>query len=82
MESKIRLWIARDKDGDLLITDAKPKLYVDGNGQSCGWWEGYDECKLFHERLDMKESKEYKDLYPEITFENSPRQVELKLIEE
>lgn len=64
-----RLWIARDKDGALYFYECKP-IKQD--------LAGYFDC----------EEGEYADiswlghLFPEITFENSPQQVELKLIEE
>lgn len=59
---KMKLWIARDKDGSLRLWKYKPKR--DGNRFIHGFITG---------DLDMY-------LYPEITFENSPQEIELKRI--
>lgn len=60
------LWIARDECGELCAFDSKPELNK-SNGRFIT-----ENCYYF---LD-------EHLFPEITFENSPKQVELKLIEE
>ena len=62
----MKLWIARDQNGDLFLYPNKPDRYVTEyyvffNGDD--WWN-----------IDS-------DLFPEVTFENSPMEVELKLIE-
>ena len=62
----MKLWIARDQNGDLFLYPIKPDRYVTDyyvffNGDD--WWN-----------IDS-------DLFPEVTFENSPQEVELKLIE-
>lgn len=69
----MKLWIARDKEGDLYGYDDKPYLdegEINGsfysfwntkNGQIVDFWEG---------------------LFPEIKFENSPQQVEINLIKQ
>ena len=60
----MKLWIARDKDGTLILWFNKPvKL-----GEE---WYNNDGCFI----LDSVQ-------FSEVTFENSPRQVELKLINE
>ena len=62
----MKLWIARDKDGMLYLYEDKPKL-------------AYSNAHYF----DVANGKCYGlpiGLYPEVTFENSPQQVELKLI--
>lgn len=69
----MKLWIARDKDGALYLYNYKP-------------------CKSeFFERFTCcikpngEWSEEYelnRHLLPEVTFENSPQEVELKLIKE
>ena len=61
---KIKLWIARDKDGGLYLWRNKPTCGMDGK-----FYGGTLRGALWG------------CLFPEITFENSPQQVELKLIE-
>lgn len=60
------MWVARDKAGSLFLYDALPILR--GN-----WYyaqRGHDSYAL-DERL-----------FPEVTFENSPKRIEMKLVEE
>ena len=64
-------WIARDKDGTLWLFDMKPiknENYFSCAVDSYGRWS--EECEL----------KEH--MFPEVTFENSPQKIELKLIKE
>ena len=65
--NSMKMWIARNQDGSLaLFRKKKPKLFFEeGVGQ---YWVG---SSLW---LDSND-------YPEVTFENSPQEVELKLIE-
>lgn len=58
------VWIARDKDGTLAMFENKPILDVD-NAWYCG-----DADKDF--------SIINRDMFPEITFENSPKQLIIK----
>ena len=64
----MKLWIARQLNGDLIIFLYKPHFnslfnkWVDDNGISM----------LIADRFDNK--------FHEVTFENSPKEVELKLI--
>lgn len=61
----LKLWIARDLDDDLRLYFAgKPKRVIKNHQ---GWWNGKNQ-----KQLDPK-------LFPEVTWENSPKQVELKL---
>jgi hypothetical protein len=65
------LWIARDEDGELNIYRAKPEIFDSGDSEyySCddtGYYGG----------LDMPLPTE---LFPEITFESGPVEVELKI---
>ncbi len=53
------LWIARDKGGDLYIYTIKPDLLYDY------WFRAGNGVYL---KID-------KSLYPQITFENSPREI-------
>lgn len=63
----MKLWIARNKDNTLVLFQSKPVLTDD-----LDWNEILNEDWMF--------IPEY--LYPEVTFENSPQQVKLKLIKE
>ena len=62
----MKLWIARDKDGMLFLYKDEPKL-------------AYSNAHYF----DVVNSEGYVlpiGLYPEVTFENSPQEAELKLV--
>lgn len=61
------LWIARDKDGYLYIYDKKPLRKKD--------YFDADAYSRFNTLLLSSH-------FPEVTFENSPQKVELKLIKE
>ena len=61
----MKLWIARDKNGALALYTAEPILYY---GKQ---YEGTYKSQM----IDLDE-----ELFPEVTFENSPQQVEIKLI--
>ena len=63
----MKIWIARDKDGTLCIFREKPTLDVRY------WFDhslGNNGCIAELLKTD----------FPEVTFENSPREVELKLL--
>lgn len=60
----MKAWIARDKTGSLCMFCEKPKL-KDGTI----WYLPFDSIMLLKPNL-----------FPEVTFENSPQQVEIKLI--
>ena len=60
----MRLWIARDKDGSLILYDNAP----DKRSEYFLPYVGYNDMPL-DDRM-----------FPEVTFENSPQEVELKLI--
>ena len=62
----MELWIARDSDGSLFIYDNKPKKNTKDKSFS-PTGRVYIFCD---------------EWFPEVTFENSPQRVELKLIEE
>ena len=59
----MKLWIARDEDGDLYLYEREPNREFD-----------YFYSSYVYIRID-------ENLFPEVTFENSPKQVELKLID-
>ena len=63
----MKLWIARNTDDTLVLFQSKPIL-----GTDFIWEELLNEDCMYIE--------EY--LFPEVTWENSPQQVELKLIKE
>lgn len=62
----MKLWIARDEDGTLVLSDRLPyppnRLY--------GFFYFGDDASICY--LD-------RNMFPEVTFENSPQEVELKL---
>ena len=59
------LWVARDKNNALALYTEEPILY----------YNEYFEVPYKAQMIDLDE-----DLFPEITFENSPQQVEVNLI--
>lgn len=63
----MKLWIARNKDNTLAVFQSKPFL-----NNNIEWDEYLNEDYMY---ID-----EY--LFPEVTFENSPQQVELNLVKE
>lgn len=63
----MKLWIARNTDDTLVLFQSKPIL-----GTDFIWEELLNEDCMYIE--------EY--LFPEVTFENSPQQVEIKLVNE
>lgn len=60
----MKLWIARDLDGALFLYDKKP---IKGRRRF--------NVKMFTHSYRISSSN-----FPEVTFENSPREVEIKLI--
>ena len=64
----MKMWIARDEDGRLYLHPIKPYL-IDTPFND--YWNNEDE-----NWMQLRE-----DSFPEVTFENSPMEVELKLIE-
>lgn len=62
----MKLWIARDKDDILRLFETKPFLNINND---CDW-DSDDDYFVIDENQ-----------FPEVTFENSPQQVEIKLIE-
>lgn len=70
----MKVWIARDKDNSLSISSYK-LIYA---GLVQGWippkeYYNDDDVYSFHVYIDDK-------LFPEETFENSPMEIELKLV--
>lgn len=65
----MKLWIARDMSNNLSLFSNKPKLqFVDNYNKQI--WVGDVVAYL------------NSNLFPEVTYENSPQQVEIKLFKE
>lgn len=62
----MNFYIARDKDGKLFLYEDKPYLH-----------DNIFYSSSFNGSIKLKEK-----LFPEVTFENSPQEVELKLVTE
>ena len=62
----MKLWIARDKDNTLCVYNNKPTLSIEVDGL----WI----CDKFTIVNTLSS-----DYFPEVTYENSPMEVELKL---
>ena len=65
----MKFWIARDSDNTLWLHAAKPKKRTNPKSKSHFWISTEDWWEVDE------------DFLPEVTFENSPMEVELKLIE-
>jgi hypothetical protein len=63
----MKLWIARDKNNALGLYTVEPTLYDNK------YYDGTYQSQM----IDLDEN-----LFPEVTFENSPQQVEIKLVKE
>lgn len=61
----MELWIARDKDGELFLYEDKPYLHNN----------------IFYSSSCNGSIRLKRNLFPEVTFESGPKQVELKLID-
>lgn len=68
----MKLWIARDKNDDLCLYSKRPKLSEEV--------EGFWVCSQYDTLVEVI-TLPFK-MFPEITFENSPQMVELKLVKE
>lgn len=64
----MKLWIARDEDNTLKLHFTGPYRYCDH----------YNSCGTIDETIDGIIIND--KLFPEVTFENSPQEVELKLV--
>ena len=67
----MKLFIARDKDSSLCLYDKEPKLSEE--------IEGVWVCSQYGDEFTdvVALPSEY---FPEVTFENSPQEIELKLV--
>lgn len=71
-----KLWIARDKNGYLYLYNNKPIRNKEFDSFEIN--DDESECKniiLYDDSIELDS-----ELFPEVTWENSPQQVELKLI--
>ena len=69
----MKLWIARDKNGELCLYRNKPELVkIEENTNDEFWQDSSNDGYYCY--LDNSE-------FSEITFENSPQEVELKLVD-
>lgn len=69
----MRLWIARRKTKSLhLFINNKPELF----DKRWGVWVKKDCFNYFDYGIKIDS-----ELFPEVTFENSPQEIEIKLIE-
>ena len=64
----MKLWIARDKSDELSLYYLKPEL------------NNLDDLAFYQPQKFGMEYPICSDLFPEVTFENSPQQVEIKLV--
>ena len=65
----MKLWIARDKDSSLCLYSKEPKLSEE--------IEGVWVCSQYGYPVEVTVLPS--EMFPEVTFENSPREVELKI---
>ena len=65
----MKLWIARDEDNTLWLHQYKPSVRSHPRLIYKWWYQEGDDWEMSEE------------LFPEVTFENSPMEVEVKLIE-
>ena len=66
----MKLYVARDEDGRLYLHPIKPYL-IRKPLSKLAYWNNEDE-----NWMQLRETE-----FPEVTFENSPMEVELKLID-
>lgn len=64
----MKLYVARNKQGQIGLYYKKPNWRKHALYQTEDWFDGEFACYL-----DSKE-------FPEVTFENSPQEVEIKLV--
>lgn len=67
----MKMWICRDQEGLAAFIAEPKKYYPNPSNENDYWWiaSGYDEPIIFDPTL-----------FPEVTFENSPMEFELKLV--
>ena len=71
-----KLWIARDKNDELFLYNSKPVRIKEYNSFGADVLNNYDfDVLMYKNEIEINPS-----LFPKVTWENSPQQVELKLI--
>ena len=65
----MKMWIARQRGGNLMISRSKFKWW-----DNLRAWNSSDYETLIYNKFEAGESE---DPFPEVTFENSPMEVEL-----
>lgn len=65
----MKLWIVRNPDGSLWLHEEEPSLVFD------------DELRRWYYKSGNSLEFYNESLFQEVTFENSPKNVELKLVE-
>lgn len=65
----MKLWIVRNRDGTLVLCNKLPYLPLPNK-----------YCDFFLFDVDVSIYYLNRNMFPEVTFENSPQEVELKLI--
>ena len=66
----MKFWIARQRDDSVYLFTHKPTLFCD---RWCRNGVNQSYAKFCENKVSI-------DIFPEVTFENSPQEVELKLI--
>ena len=74
-ERGLSVWIARRKSGNLYLFFEKP--YITDNSQRWHIVKDYNHTTLVDTGIKIDKTK-----YPEVTWENSPKEFELKAVEE
>lgn len=69
----MKMYIARNETGELWLFGERPYLKESKDGDKHWWVDGTD---FYYSSVILD-----CDSHPEVTFENSPMEVELKLIE-
>ena len=64
----MKMWICRDNEGLVAFHNMPIKIYGNPNDETDYWWAASD----WNEPIILHPSE-----YPEVTFENSPMEVEL-----
>ena len=68
----MKMWIAKHERQPYLVLFKEKPVKMFNKYTNGWWWEPIDMCNTYM-ILDSSE-------YPEVTFENSPQEVELKLV--
>lgn len=65
----MKLWVARNQDGSLWLHEEEPSLVYSDELRKW-YYEGGSFLDIYDESV-----------FPEVTFENSPQEIEIKLVE-